>query len=179
MTRCPTDASSPIPGRTAHATDWSIGPRGWQGGHGGVARAVGVLLCSMLLGLSGCTREPEEQRLRQAIAAMQEAAEARRPGDVVEWVSDDFAGSHGLDREQLRRLLQAQMLGKASVGVSLGPLEIELTGAEASVRFIAFTTGGSGRLLPDQARAYRVSSRWRLEDGDWRVYQAEWVDEPG
>lgn len=152
---------------------------GWQGRLGHPARLFRLLLLGLLLALCGCSREPEEQRLRAAIAAMQEAAEARRPGDVVEWVSDDFVGSHGLDREHLRRLLQAQMLGKAEVGVSLGPLEIALAGQEAEVRFIAFTTGGSGRLLPEQARAYRVSSRWRLEDGDWRVHQAEWVDDPG
>jgi hypothetical protein len=176
--RCPT-ATAPIPGRTAHAVDWSIGLRGWQGGLGDIGSGVRLLLLMLILALSGCSREAEETRLRATIADMQAAAEARRPAAVVESVSAEFVGSHGLDRDGLRRLLQAQMLGKAQVGVSLGPLDVELQAGEARVRFVALTTGGSGRLLPEQARAYRVSSRWRLEGGDWRVYQAEWVDDPG
>jgi ketosteroid isomerase-like protein len=109
---------------------------------------------------------------------MQAAAEARRPAAVVEWVSEDFIGSHGLDREQLRRLLQAQMFGNQQVGVTLGPLDVQMHGEQATVRFVALTTGGSGRLLPDRARGYRVVSQWQLEDGQWRVYHAEWVVDP-
>jgi hypothetical protein len=136
-------------------------------------RIVIVMVLASLTGLAGCTKPPEEERLRTAIAAMQAAAEARQPGDVVEYVSADFAGSHGLDREQLRRLLQAQMFGKSTVGVTIGPLDIDIQGDHAEVRFLLLTTGG-GRFLPDQARGYRVDSSWRLEGGDWRVYRASW-----
>jgi hypothetical protein len=170
-------AGAAIPRRTACATDWSTAPMGWQGSGSAAHRLVGLLFCSLLLALSACSREPEEQRLRAAIAAMQEAAEARRPAAVVEWVSEDFSGSHDLDRERLRRLVQAQMLGNREVGVTLGPLEVELDGAHATVRFLALTTGGSGRVLPDRVRGYRVVSHWRLEDGQWRVHRAEWAAE--
>jgi ketosteroid isomerase-like protein len=154
--------------------DWSTAPRGWQGKFGdALRRIVFVLAVGSLAGLGGCAKPPEEERLRAAIAGMQAAAEARQPGNVVEHVSTEFAGSHGLDREQLRRLLQAQMFGQRNIGVTLGPLDIELEGDHAEVRFLLLTTGG-GRLLPEQARGYRVVSGWRIEDGEWRVYRADW-----
>jgi hypothetical protein len=152
---------------------------GWQGK---LRRRLPVLLigCVLVLGglAAGCARAPDEQRLREAIAAMEAAAEARQPAAVVEWVSTDFTGSHGLDRDQLRRLLQARMIGRSSVGVALGPLDIEIDGPHATVRFVVLLTGGSGRLLPDQARGYAVVSQWRLEDGEWRVHEARWDAEP-
>jgi ketosteroid isomerase-like protein len=136
-------------------------------------RCVAVAVLACVVGLAGCAKPPEEERLRMAIASMQSAAEARQPGNVVEHVSDDFTGSHGLEREQLRRLLQAQMFGKSNIGVTLGPLDITIDGDHAEVRFLLLTTGG-GRLLPDQARGYRVESGWRIEGGEWRVYRASW-----
>jgi hypothetical protein len=62
--------------------------------------------------------------------------------------------------------------------VALGPLDIEIDGPHATVRFVVLLTGGSGRLLPDQARGYAVVSQWRLEDGEWRVHEARWDAEP-
>lgn len=177
MNRRAADARAPVPVRMAFALDWSTAFRHWQGSYGGRCLLFAALLSMLVLLPSGCRRVPEEQRLREAIAAMEQAAEARQPGAVVEWVSDDFVGSHGLDREQLRRLLQARMFGRAAVGVTLGPLQVELQDSYATVRFVALLTGGSGGLLPDQARGYRVTSEWRLEDGDWRVHRADWEPE--
>jgi ketosteroid isomerase-like protein len=28
--------------------------------------------------------------------------------------------------------------------------------------------------LPDRVQAYAVTSGWRIEDGEWKVYVAEW-----
>jgi ketosteroid isomerase-like protein len=163
-----------VPPRMDVSPDWSTGPVGWQGSfrraRSGILRGLIVVL---LLGLGACTKPPEEERLRAAIAAMQAAAEARQPGGVVDHVSEEFSGSHGLDREQLRRLMQAQMFGRNNIGVTLGPLDIVIEGDHAEVRFLLLTTGG-GRLLPEQARGYRVESGWRIEDGEWRVYRATW-----
>jgi len=165
----------PIPGRTAVAVDWSTAPRGWQGGiHARLRSWCGVVGAVLLLLATACSRAPEEQRLREVIAAMQAAAEAREPAAVVEHISDDFSGSGGLDREQLRRMLQIQMLRNQAIGVTLGPADVLVDGDRATARFVALTTGGQGGWLPDSARAYRIVSEWRLEDDDWRLLRADW-----
>ena len=175
---CSNPAIGPIPGRTAVAVDWSTGPRGWQGAvRAAVMRRLRggpIVVATLLLLAAGCSRAPEEQRLREVIAEMQAAAEAREPAAVVEHVSEDFTGSSGLDREQLRRMLQVQMLRNQAIGVTLGPAEIVVDGERATARFVAVTTGGQGGWLPDRARAYRIVSKWRLEDDDWRLARADW-----
>lgn len=127
--------------------------------------------------LAACDRPPDEQALRDTLADMQKAAEARSLSGVMDPVAEDFGGSHGLDRAALRRLLQGQILGSAKIGATLGPISIEHQDDRASVRFSLVLTGGSGRFLPERGRAYSVLSGWRIEDGRWQLYFAEWEGE--
>ena len=74
--------------------------------------------------------------------------------------------------------LRARMLADSHLGVTTGPLEVVVQGDNASVAFDVVLTAGNGRLLPDQARAYRVTTAWRTEDDEWRVYHARWNGTP-
>ena len=70
--------------------------------------------------------------------------------------------------------MRAQVLANSSIGLTLGPAEVEIVGDRATVRFSAVVTGGSGRFLPERAQAWEVTSGWRDEGGDWRLYCAQW-----
>jgi hypothetical protein len=124
--------------------------------------------------LAGCTRMPPEQRLREQIAAMQHALEQRQPRTFMDGVAEDFGGNGGMDRAALQQMVRSQALVNASIGLALGPAEVELRGDRATVRFSAVATGGSGRFVPDRARVWNVTSGWREDDGHWRLYYAEW-----
>ena len=133
----------------------------------------GLALCALLL-VAACSREPEEVRLRNAVEAMQAAAVERRPADFMAFVTDDFIGNNQLDRNGLHGLLRAHLLRNASIGATRGPLEVKMQGERATVNFSVVLTGGQGGLLPEQAQGYAITSGWRLEDGEWRVFLAEW-----
>lgn len=132
---------------------------------------------AMVLLLVACQREAPEERLRKQFAVMQAAAEQGKAGDFMEGVSQDFAGDGGMDRAALYRLLQANSLGGARIGATTGPLEVKVQGDNATVDFQVLLTGGRGRLVPEQMGSYRISSAWRVEDGEWRVYYASWANE--
>lgn len=132
-----------------------------------------MVLAALLALVAGCRREPPEQALRAALAAMQEAAESRDAATITGHVSADFAGPGGMDREQFRRTLAAAWLRDREIGVSLGPVEVEVIGDRARLAFAAATRGGQD-WLPDRAQAYRVRTGWRLEDGEWKLLSAEW-----
>ncbi len=144
-------------------------------GHGvrqGV-RVAGFALALLLV--AGCSRTPPEQRLREQIASMQQALEQRRPADFMDGVAADFGGNAGVDRAALQQVVRAQMLANARIGVTVGPADVEIRGDRATVKFSAVATGGSGRFMPDSAQAWDVTSGWREEDGQWRLYYAEWA----
>ncbi len=131
---------------------------------------LGVLMVLLI----GCSRSPPEERLRARIASMQDALETRNPKAFAAGIAEDFAGDSGLDREGVRNLLRAQLLRNQQIGASLGPLDVQLHGERATVRFKVMLTGGSGGLIPDHARGWQVSSGWRDGPEDWQLIQASW-----
>ena len=136
-------------------------------------RCIAVALV-VLTGLVACSSETPEAQLRQRFDAMQAAVEEKRIGDFMDGVSEEFTGAGGLDRAALHNLVRARTLANASIGATTGPLEVRVDGDNATVSFHLLLTGSSGRLLPEQARTYDVTTAWRREEGDWRIYHAQW-----
>lgn len=130
-----------------------------------------MLMVALLL--AACARTPPEEALRSTIAGLQSAVEKHDGSALQDAIADDFIGPGGLDRDGARRMAQAMFLRYRDVGVSLGPLDINLREQHATVRFSAAMTGGAG-VLPDSGQVYDVETGWRLEDGEWRLVNAAW-----
>jgi ketosteroid isomerase-like protein len=134
-----------------------------------------LLVPIIALLLAGCHRTPDEQRIRDAVAAMQAAVEARDPRGFMRHVSADFTGNDGqADRDGLHNLLRAQVLRNESVGVTLGPIDVDLQGDRATVGVTVTLTGGSGGLLPEHGSIYSIVSGWKREGGEWKCFNATW-----
>jgi len=130
-------------------------------------------LFTLVLLLAGCASDTPEQRLRDTIAAMANAVEARESGDFIEHVSEDFIGDHDrFDRQSLRGFLAAQMIRNQAIGVTLGPLDVQMHGDRATVRVDVIVTGGKG-VIPDTGDHLDIESGWKLVDGEWECYVAE------
>lgn len=130
-------------------------------------------LLALGLALAACQRTPPEQRLRATIAGLQSAIERHDASAVQDAMAEDFIGPGGLDRDGVRRMAVGTFLRYRDVGVSLGPLDIDLRQAHATVRFTAALTGGAG-ILPESGQVYDVETAWRLEGGDWLLVNAQW-----
>ncbi len=122
-----------------------------------------------------CSRTPEEQRIRDSIGEMQAAMQEKLPRDFMHHVGSDFTGADGsVDREALHNLLRAQVLGNSSIGVTLGPLQIDVQDQRATVRVTATFTGGNGRWIPERGAVYAITSGWRKDGDDWVCVNAQW-----
>jgi uncharacterized protein YqgV (UPF0045/DUF77 family) len=140
----------------------------------GIERLRSVLAWVLVIGLTGCAVEPAEQRLQAAVTGLQTAIEAREVRNAMDFIAEDFVGTGTLDREGVRSMLRVQVLRHAQLGLTLGPMQTELTGDRATVRFTAVATGGSGALMPESARVWEVETGWRDDDGEWRLISAQW-----
>ena len=136
---------------------------------------IAVCVLIAVLGLIACARKPDEVRIRDAIASMQQAVEAHQPRDFMAYVSTDFTGQEGsVDREELANILRVEVLRNDKVGVALGPLGVELQGDRATLHVVATLTGGTGGLLPEHGAIYSITSGWKRDGNDWRCYNASW-----
>ncbi|WP_300616341.1 nuclear transport factor 2 family protein [Dokdonella sp.] len=139
-------------------------------------RVLSLLL--LVLTLSACARVPDADAIRDTIRTMATAAEAKRSGDVLERIADDFTGNDGeLDREGLERLLRARLFGGQAIGVSIGRIDVELDGDRATARFPMTVTDDSGRWLPDRRAELDVTTGWRRKSGTWSCYNARWSND--
>lgn len=128
---------------------------------------------ALAAGPSGCSRTPPEDALRQTIAGLEVAAEKRDAAALRDGLAEDFVGPGGMDQRGLARMAQGVFLRHKGVDANLGPLDMDVRGEHATVRFTAAVTGGEG-LLPDSGQVYEVDTQWRLEGGEWRLVRANW-----
>lgn len=147
-------------------------------GRGACLRRSGTVRAGWLLALLSlllaCAGTAPEQALREAVAGLQSAIEARDASSLQSYLADDFIGPDGLDRNGARRLATAYLMRHDRVGVIVGPLEIRLQQRHASVAFTATLTGRAQHRLPDAARIYAVQTGWRMEAGEWKLTSAAW-----
>ncbi len=140
---------------------------------------MGLVLVVLALVVGGCTRDPPEQRLREAVAGMQAAVEAGDAKGFMRGVAEDFSGNAGTDRAGLGQMLRGHLVLNRKVGIQTGPLSVEIRGATAVVRFTVVLTGSGGRLLPERGQLQTISSGWRDVDGHWQLYHAQWQPHGG
>lgn len=142
---------------------------------GGMAR---LILMALFLLLAGCSRTSDEQRIREVMAAMQQAMESRNPRAFMAHVSDDFVGNQAeFDRAALANLLRVEVLRNDSIGATLGPIDIEMQGDRARAQVLLTLTGGSGGLLPEHGSIYAITSSWKRQGSEWRCFSATWKQE--
>jgi hypothetical protein len=152
----------------AMAKGLTAGSRHWR-----ACIALAVLVAGVLA-LAGCSRETPETRLRTQLAHMQAALEAGDARAFMAGVDEDFVGTGGIDRAALQQGVRAQVLANRRIGVTLGPVDVRLHGAQATTTFSALTTGGSGGWIPERAQAWEVTAGWREDGSQWRLYRLDW-----
>jgi len=132
-----------------------------------------ALLVSMLF-LPGCAGPPDEERIRTAINAMEEALENGEPGAFMDHVAEDFkSGGGGIDRRQLHSTLIGLMVRNEEISITRTSDEVTLFGDRATVVTRALVLGGAG-LLPERSEHLEIESHWQKVDGDWVCFGATW-----
>lgn len=138
--------------------------------------AVWLATASMMLLVAGCgPRGDDETQLRETMQQMRSAVDERDARAFMRHVAEDFsAGEHGLDRDGLGRFLRMQMLANQQIRHIVGPLDIQLDGDRATIRFPLTLTGGTQRILPERGGQYRLTTGWRRDGKQWQCYHAQW-----
>lgn len=124
-----------------------------------------------------CSRPPDEERIRDAIQAMQAAAEAHDATGVLQFIAEDFIGNNGdVDRDGLLQFLKLQLLRAGAFAADARGIAIEVDEDRASAKFDLVVSDRSRRWLPSGSETYKVLTGWRREGSRWICYSATWTD---
>ena len=126
-----------------------------------------MLIASAVLASCGA-RSSDEERVREVVAAMETAAEARDTSDVLEHVAENYQDAQGLDHAQLTNFLRGYFLAhpKIELLVDIESLEFPADGlahAEISVTSLAL----------DDADHERFKVEFRRDESDWQLIRAD------
>jgi len=137
-----------------------------------------LLALLVITSLAGCFSEPDDsEQIRQRIAEMEAAVEAGEARRFAGYLVEDFQGKDGItNRRAARAFVARQLVSQQKVRVQLGPVRVILNEQSpfyASADFEALLLGGP-RLMPDSGQLYRIDTKWRKEDGDWMLVEADW-----
>jgi hypothetical protein len=144
-----------------------------------VIAALAALVALVAFRRLGGEPASDEDRIRALFAGAALAAEEKRIGDVVEGVSDRFAGQ-GLDKQGVKRLVAGMVIRGDWVSVSIGGISVAVEGARARANVdLVMARGGKGKavadLLPEEGSAHRLGCALEREEGGWRVVGATWA----
>jgi hypothetical protein len=134
---------------------------------------LALLACVLLF---ACARSDPERELRAAVAQMAHAVEARTPGDLLEYLADDFTReSSTFGKPDVRRMLAGVILRNEKISVTAIVTSVEITGERARMKVRVVATGGAA-LFPERGQTWDFDAAWRREKGRWRVFNAEWQE---
>ena len=140
-------------------------------------KVLSATLFVLALAVAACSHPPDETRIRNAIAAMVSAAEARDASGVLDHVGNDFTGQRGeVDRVGLARIIKIELLRKEGFDVAIGSISIEIAGDRATATFDMTVADASRRWLPSGQETFAVVSGWRREGSEWLCYNASWSE---
>lgn len=134
-----------------------------------------AMACTLL---HGCHRDSPEDRVRDAVLAIQKGIEDKDVKAVIIHLAQKYRDHQGNDREAVKTMLLYYFLQHQKISVLLTDVDITLEGSTAAARFQAVLSGrtgtGAGRVFPEAVTAYRFYVSFSKEIDEWLINTAQW-----
>jgi hypothetical protein len=144
-----------------------------------VAFLVALVTGGALLAWRGLRAGPsDEDRIRALLDRASRAVEEKRPGDLMEAVSERFQGE-GMGRRELQQFVTYNTLRGSWNAVIPVATRVRVDGDRAeAVVDVALVRGGRGEgiagRLPEAGDTWRLEAGLEREKEGWRVVSARW-----
>ena len=142
-------------------------------------RPVFMIMLLLMPLAGGCSKETEEDKVKKVVTSVQQAAEEKKIGAVLDHVSKTYRDPQGNDYNGIKGLLAFYFFRHQKVSVYMPNIDIVVAGATAKAVFQTILTGrGTGEaatgILPESLGAYDFEVLLNKEDGTWKVTSARW-----
>ena len=143
-----------------------------------IHRQILMFMIPVLL-LFACSKDTEEDKVNKVITSVQQAAEEKKIGAVLDHISKTYRDPQGNDYNGIKGLLAFYLFRHQKVSVYMPNIDIMVTGTTAKAIFQTILTGrgtgeAAGGILPEALGAYNFEVLLNKEDGTWKVTSARW-----
>ena len=142
-----------------------------------------IITISLFLILIGCSSEPEltkDQLLKQSIERLEQRFEARKLGEIVEYVSKDYQDDSGRKYDDVKRVIQLQLMRHKTVHIFSVIKDIQW--ADDSNATVQITAAMAGKPITDlsllptlRADMLNFTVDFVLEDEVYKIQSASWT----
>jgi len=138
-----------------------------------------LVFCFLLFSfLSGCHKEPEQEKVKRVIETVQKAAEEKEIKKITATISKSYSDAQGNNHAALHRMLIGYFYQFPKIAVYISNLTITVQNETATARFEAVLTSKgadpSPAILPESLGVYSFDVQFRKESGEWLVATAKW-----
>jgi hypothetical protein len=142
-------------------------------------RPVLMIILFLMPLVGGCSKETEEDKVKKVVTRVQQAAEEKKIGAVLDHISKTYRDPQGNDYNGIKGLLAFYFFRHQKVSVYMPNIDIVVTGPTAKAMFQTILTGrgtgeAAGGILPEALGAYNFDVLLATEDGLWKVTSAKW-----
>ena len=135
--------------------------------------AVYLVIILSSLTLLSCDKTSELSLLNQKIDELVDAAESHKLRNIKGFLSSDFMTTKNFNKTQFLIFVNHQFKRNKSISISVLDKEVRFNEKNADVIFKVLLLG-SDNWLPERGQSYKVTSRWKKENGDWVVSRLRW-----
>lgn len=137
-----------------------------------------LIFCLLFSSLSGCHKEPEQEKVKKVIETVQKAAEEKEIKKITGAISKTYSDAQGNNHAALHRMLIGYFYQFPKIAVYVSNLNIIVQKESATARFEAVLTSKgadpSPATLPESLGVYSFDVQFRKESGAWVVVSAKW-----
>lgn len=138
-----------------------------------------LLAILMPAGMPSCSRSSEEDRVKKVISEIEEAAENKKIGAILENISRSYRDPQGHDYNGIKALLLMYFYRHERISVYITGLELKLSDVSARAVFDAVLSGAKdiqmpADIIPEAMGIYGFEVLFAKEDGEWKVTSAKW-----
>jgi len=130
-----------------------------------------ITLC--FFSLLSCNKTSDVDALNQRIDELGDIIEQHKERAIKDYLTRDFSVAQRFNKKQFILFIHYHLKRNKSISISVMDKEITHYDnyAEVTAKVLLL---GSNEWLPERGQMYSVASRWKKEDGDWKVSHLRW-----
>jgi hypothetical protein len=132
-----------------------------------------VVIILSFFSLYSCSKTSDIDVLNQRVDELIKIIEQHKENEIKDYLTGDFSVVKRFNKQQFLLFIHYHLKRNKSISISILNKEIMHNENYADVTANVLLIG-SNEWLPERGQMYNIASRWKNENGDWKMSNLRW-----